>query len=150
VLANIAHFDRDVVTPPSAQVGPTRGSRVSQLEQAYSWVRDHVAVGEEVRLYVMRLCAATRSHLGVNDGASDRAMGVLLTVAKAWAALHGQEVVTPDDVKRVATSVLAHRLRLKQPYDPRLALAREVMSEVLEQVPVPGSVVASALVGARR
>ncbi len=148
-LANYACFDGEVAAPASAQLGTDGGAGVADLQQVYLYVRDGVSVGEEVLRYVADLCAGTRAHPQVTLGASDRAMGVLLLVAKAWAAMAGQDVVTPDDVKQVAVSVLAHRLHLKDPYDPQFLLAREVMLDVLQQVPVPGSVVARAGAGVR-
>jgi len=148
-LANYARFDGDVIAPASAQLGTDGGTGVANLQQVYVYVRDRVSVGEEVLRYVADLCAGTRTHPQVTLGASDRAMGVLLLVAKAWAAMAGQDVVTPDDVKQVAPSVLAHRLHLKDPYDPQFLLARQVMLDIMQQVPVPGSLVVRAAAGVR-
>lgn len=60
--------------------------------------------------YVLDIAAATRAHSDVDHGASPRAAGTLLHVAKAFAAVSGRDFVTPDDVKAVAVAVLAHRV----------------------------------------
>jgi MoxR-like ATPase len=65
---------------------------------------------EPLRRYIVSLCEATRSHPGVELGASPRAGLMLFQAAKAFAALEGRDHALPDDVQALATSVLAHRL----------------------------------------
>src|ERR671919_2100748 len=65
---------------------------------------------EPLRRYIVALCEATRSHPGVELGASPRAGLMLFQAAKALAALEGRDHALPDDVQALAPSVLAHRL----------------------------------------
>ena len=54
--------------------------------------------------------AGTRSHPGVEVGASPRGSLALLLVSRARAVLAGRDFVLPEDVKSVAVSALAHRI----------------------------------------
>ncbi|MCB0976586.1 MAG: MoxR family ATPase [Acidimicrobiales bacterium] len=74
---------------------------------------DATVVSEEVAAYVTALVRATRALPAVQVGASPRAGVHLLVAAKASARLWGRHYVIPDDVIRVAPSVLRHRLVLR-------------------------------------
>lgn len=87
--------------------------------------------------YVLDLVAATRTHLDLRVGASPRAGLTLLRLAKAAAACQGRSYVTPDDVKRLAEPVLAHRLVVSTAAQAKQVVARTVVGSLLESVPVP-------------
>lgn len=81
--------------------------------------------------YVQSLLAATRDMASRGEcaaGLSPRAGLSLIAMAKAWALLHGRDMVLPDDVQSVFTWVASHRiagsLRRGRP------LAEEVLSKV--------------------
>ena len=96
-----------------------------------------VYVDDSVRDYIVDLVAATRVHPRALLGASPRGSLFLLHAAQASAALAGRTFVLPDDVKRLAGAVLAHRLILRP--DPRLEAdaAEDIVDEVVARVPVP-------------
>ncbi len=71
-----------------------------------------VHTSEPLRDYVVAVLAQTRNDPRVQLGASPRAGLMLLKAAKASAVLDGRDHALPDDVKRLAASVLAHRLVL--------------------------------------
>jgi MoxR-like ATPase len=81
--------------------------------------------------YVVRLVAATRRSPGVRLGASPRAGLQLTRLSQAAALLAGRPHVLPDDVKRLAPAVLAHRLLVDGDRD-----ARDVVEEVVRTTPV--------------
>ncbi len=60
--------------------------------------------------YVQRIVAASRAGQWFVQGISPRAAINLLRAAKAFAYLSSRDFVSPDDVKTVAESVMAHRL----------------------------------------
>jgi MoxR-like ATPase len=60
--------------------------------------------------YLQRIVAASRSGQWFVQGLSPRAAISLLRAAKAFAYLAGHGFASPDDVKAVALSVMAHRL----------------------------------------
>jgi MoxR-like ATPase len=57
--------------------------------------------------------------------------------ARALAAIRGRDYVLPDDVKKLAPFVLAHRAILNSQSRLRGRDAEGVLEEVLESVPVP-------------
>jgi MoxR-like ATPase len=73
---------------------------------------ENVDVDPDIALYCVDLAAATRDHGSVQVGASPRGAQGLLLVARAIAVMNGRDYVTPEDVKRIAVPVLAHRLSL--------------------------------------
>ena len=96
-----------------------------------------VPVHEALVGYVQRLVAATRAHDQVLLGASPRGAISLVRAAQALAFLRGGRYVTPDHVKNLAASVLAHRILPK----PRARLqgldGSRVVEDVLRQIEVP-------------
>jgi MoxR-like ATPase len=58
----------------------------------------------------MALVAATRSSALLTLGVSPRGSRALLRAAQASALADGRDYVIPDDVKRLAIPVLAHRV----------------------------------------
>lgn len=98
---------------------------------------DRVRVAGAVADYVLDLVEGTRRHPEVTLGASPRASQVLVRVARCWATLDGRSFVQPDDVKAVATAVLAHRLVLRD--RGSTAQARKVVDEVVASArpPIP-------------
>ena len=67
---------------------------------------------EALRRYVVSILEATRADSRVDLGASPRAGLMLFRAAKAYAALDGRDHALPDDVQKLASSVLTHRLLL--------------------------------------
>ncbi len=68
-----------------------------------------VNVDQTVREYIVQLVIATREHPSLVLGASPRGSHALYRAAQAQAALKNRDYVLPDDVKRLAKVVLAHR-----------------------------------------
>ena len=52
------------------------------------------------------------------------------------AAIRGRKFVQPDDVKRVAPSVMTHRLILKPESRLRKVTAEEVIRDVIDEIAV--------------
>ncbi|MDA1062553.1 MAG: MoxR family ATPase, partial [Chloroflexi bacterium] len=71
-----------------------------------------VHVEDVVARYLVRIIRATREHAAFELGASPRASLALFRAVRALAAVEGRDYVRPDDVKRLAPAVLAHRLVL--------------------------------------
>lgn len=110
----------------------------SDLIEVQRQVAD-VYVDALVREYVVALVGATRRHPDVYLGASPRGSLGLLRSAQARSALQGRDFVIPDDVKALAEAVLAHRIIPKSASSIRGPTSRQLVSEVLESIPVPGA-----------
>jgi len=96
-----------------------------------------VHVSESVRNYIVNITQATRNHAGIKLGASPRASLSLFLATQSLAAIQGRNYVIPDDVKTLATAVLAHRLIVKAETGLRGQTAESIVAEVLSKVPVP-------------
>lgn len=98
---------------------------------------DATAVTEEVSAYVTSLVRATRQLPSVEIGASPRAGVHLLVASKASARLWGRHYVIPDDVVRVAPSVLRHRLVLRPEAELDRLTPDAAVTNAIAAVPVP-------------
>ena len=96
----------------------------------------HVRVADEVEAYLVAIVRATRSHPDVQLGASPRATVALYRASQAAAVLADRTFVLPDDVKRMAGPVLAHRLIVDFDRSLRGASAEVALAEILATVPV--------------
>ena len=96
-----------------------------------------VRVDEDLLEYMARVTGATRSDRRVEVGVSPRGTQRLLEATRAAAVLAGREFVTPDDVKRVAQPVLAHRLVLTPDAKVNEVAKTDVLNAVLDAVEVP-------------
>jgi MoxR-like ATPase len=96
-----------------------------------------VRVEDSVRGYVVQVARATRDHPAAALGASPRGTMALYRTAQARAAIHGRDYVIPDDVKTLAPHVLTHRIIISSQTRLRGRTTREVIDEVIDQVPVP-------------
>jgi MoxR-like ATPase len=96
-----------------------------------------VFVEESVGRYVVALLRQTRNDQRLYLGASPRAGIALLRVAKARALSEARDYVTPDDVKAVAATVLAHRLILAPEARSAGLGPTELVADALAHTPVP-------------
>ena len=126
----LARFKEDA---PQEQL--TSVADAAQLQQAQQAVRQ-VRVHEDLLRYIGAVCEKTRQIDDVLLGASPRAALALMRVCQACAAMDGRDYVTPEDVKRMAEPVLAHRMILRTAYGQR-GRAAEAVQQALASVPVP-------------
>jgi MoxR-like ATPase len=112
--------------------------RLDDLVTAQTAVRE-VHVAAPVREYIVALVEATRNHDDVYLGASPRGSLALYNASRAWAALHGRDYVTPDDVKALAEPTLAHRVIVNPAARIKNVDSRVVIGDVMAMMPVPGA-----------
>ena len=98
-----------------------------------------VYCSREVRSYVATIAAATRSHPSLQLGASPRGAIALVRAAQACAILAGRQYILPDDVRRMARSVLSHRLVLTPEARMKGISAESILSQLMDTLPVPGA-----------
>ncbi len=96
-----------------------------------------VKVSEGIIEYIYNLVSKTRTDERLLFGASPRAGEHLLYAAKASAFLDGRDYVIPDDVKKVAVSVLSHRVILKAEYELEGLKAKDVVEDIVRETEVP-------------
>ena len=97
-----------------------------------------VRVGDDVTDYVLDIVERTRQRETLEIGVSPRGGLSLSRAAQALALVEGRDYCMPDDVKRLAVPVLAHRVIR------RAALMaaggqdeREIIRAILDETPVP-------------
>jgi len=97
----------------------------------------NVDITDELKGYIIDLIAATRSHPGVQLGASPRAGINLMKCAQALALIQGQEFVTPNLIQELAVPTMAHRLVMANDSQYAGSVATNCIQEILQDVPVP-------------
>lgn len=96
-----------------------------------------IEVSPVVLAYIVDCVQATRRSASLRLGVSPRGATALLRTSKVWAFLQGRSFVTPDDVKTMAVSTLAHRVSLRAEADLEGITARAAIESILASVPVP-------------
>ncbi|ADB17987.1 ATPase associated with various cellular activities AAA_3 [Pirellula staleyi DSM 6068] len=96
-----------------------------------------VHVDDKIRRYLMQIVHDTRGHDEIALGGSPRASIAMFRAAQAMAALRGRAFVLPDDVKRVVTPVLGHRVILKPESRLRKVTTSAVLDDIVADIAVP-------------
>lgn len=110
-------------------------AQVSALQQA---VRQ-VAVEESIYEYVLDIVEATRNSAELHVGVSTRGALCLYRASQSLALIEGREYVVPDDVKRLAVPVLAHRVITKgYLHGSQRGAIEALIQRFVDDVPVPG------------
>lgn len=132
--------EKDILTQHRAGEPVDQLAPILSVEQvlALQATTRAIAVAEPLQDYLLEIVEATRAATAVRLGASTRAALSLYRAAQASALCDKRSFVIPDDIKRLAGAVLAHRLLMKtlsaaQRSDP----ADELMAEIVERIAVP-------------
>jgi MoxR-like ATPase len=96
-----------------------------------------IRVDEEIRRYIVRLAAASRTAPELALGASPRAEVMLMQAAKAQATFEDRQFVTPDDVKSLLAPAFRHRLILRPEAEVAGQTADSVLADIAAQVTPP-------------
>lgn len=96
---------------------------------------DQVHVEDSVLDFVVRLATYTREHARLFLGASPRASLALVQAARARALIAGRAHVLPDDIKRLAVPVLAHRLVLTPEAEMEGVETPSIVERALSETP---------------
>lgn len=96
-----------------------------------------VVVDEKVMVYVRDLIRASRSLDELLLGNSPRAGQMLIRIAKAYAAVMGNDFVTPDHVRELVPSVLPHRWVLRPEAEMRQDPMNSIVTSLFDSVKVP-------------
>jgi MoxR-like ATPase len=133
--------EREIVRSPSQAASAEtpaalNASDLLHLQEAAA----RVMVDDAVVDYLLAIVEQTRRHESLALGVSPRGSQALYRAAQAMALAEGRDYAIPDDVKRLAGPVFAHRLVVdtRNVLGPRRGDAGErIMQEILSQVPVP-------------
>jgi MoxR-like ATPase len=95
-----------------------------------------VKIEEEILDYIVAIAETTRRSEELTTGLSPRGSLALTQAAKAAALLGKRNYVVPDDVRKLASSVCAHRIQTRA-FTHETAAGETVFQQLLETVPVP-------------
>lgn len=95
-----------------------------------------VAVSEQVKAYILMITGATRNRREIKLGASPRGSIALYRATQAMALINNRAFATPDDVKQMATAVLAHRVILAAG-QTEFVSSEELIGKILMDTTVP-------------
>jgi MoxR-like ATPase len=96
-----------------------------------------VVVEDPILEFICRLVAATRTHSGIDIGASPRAGIALLNASKALAALNERDFVIPEDVIQLALPVLRHRISLSAEQELDGVAVDDLLTQLIAGIEVP-------------
>ena len=136
-----AAAEREIVRRGGAQ--PAENMRAVLSGDELVTLQDAVArvnVDDALVDYMLAIVERTRTHESLAMGVSPRGAQALYRATQALAAVEGRDYATPDDIKRLALPVFAHRVVVNSrvALAPRSAEAAErVLSEILTLVDVP-------------
>lgn len=96
-----------------------------------------VYLAPKIEDYIVRIVNATRDNDEVYLGASPRASLALYRLAQCRATFEERDFVIPDDVKFIASDVLAHRLLLQPSAGLNSGQTRDFLADLLQQIDTP-------------
>ena len=119
---------------------PTLPEPVTSPEQLEAVVRraEQVVLPVEVEDYVMALVRRSRQDGRLLRGISTRAAVGLVRAVRAYALVHGRTYAIPEDVRRLAVPVLAHRVLPRVDGGPAGRGGRRAIEALLTELRPPG------------
>ncbi len=136
-----ASAEREILRAPDGfRTGSTQAVvSPEELMQLQSQVQ-RVSVDDVLVDYMLAIVEKTRNHESLSLGVSPRGAQALYRATQALALLDGRDYAIPDDVKRLAVPIFAHRVVVNS----RLSLAsrssdfaEKVIQEILTLIDVP-------------
>jgi MoxR-like ATPase len=89
-----------------------------------------VEIEDSLRKYIVQISNKSRNHDAIYLGASPRASIFMMNSAKAFAAIHGRDFVTPEDIRSIIKPVLQHRIQLT----PEKELEGKSISDIIDNI----------------
>ncbi len=114
-------------------------ANAQQIHRLQDMVRA-VTVEDPLLNYMLAIVGKTREHENLALGVSPRGSQALYRAAQALAFLEGRNYCIPDDFKRLAIPVFAHRVVVSTRYASTLRKSEQaeaVVKEILESTEVP-------------
>ena len=124
-------FKRD--NPLDSLPEVTSAAEIMKLKQ----LAQEVHIEQSVRRYLLAIIRQTRANNEIELGASPRASLALYRAAQALALVKGRDYVIPDDVKRLATPVIVHRLIASTEAYLHNRGKENLIENILAHTPVP-------------
>lgn len=107
-----------------------------EIAEYQSTIRD-IIIEDNLLKYIASIVDNTRTNANLYLGASPRASIALMDASKALAAINGRDFVTPDDIKKVAAPILAHRIILTPEREMEGFTPEKIVQQIIEGIEVP-------------
>jgi len=115
-------------------VGPILSA--AQIAEYQATIRK-IIIENNLLKYIAAIVNNTRTNSNLFLGASPRASLGIMTTSKAMAAINGRDFVTPDDIKKVASAVLSHRIMLTPEREMEGLTPMKVVQQIIETIEIP-------------
>lgn len=96
-----------------------------------------VVVEKNLISYIASIVNNTRTNANLYLGASPRASIAILDASKALAAMRGRDFINPEDIKKVASPILSHRIMLTPEREMEGLTADQVVNQIVEGIEIP-------------
>ncbi len=103
----------------------------------YQDVIKQIIVEDNLLKYIATIVDNTRTNANLYLGASPRASIAIMDASKALAAISGRDFITPEDIKKVASPILAHRIILTPEREMEGFTAEKVVQQLIETIEIP-------------
>ncbi|MFI2742516.1 AAA family ATPase [Zhouia sp. PK063] len=103
----------------------------------YQHLVNEIVVEPHLLKYIAQLIVNTRNHQFLYLGASPRASIAILKASKAHAAMNGRDFVTPEDIKKVAISVLQHRIIITPEREMEGVTGKQIIEQIIQSIEIP-------------
>jgi len=103
----------------------------------YQDVIKQIIVEDNLLKYIATIVDNTRTNASLYLGASPRASIAIMDASKALAAINGRDFITPDDIKKVASPILSHRIILTPEREMEGLTAHKVVAQLIETIEIP-------------
>ena len=130
LLRRRAARDESIPTANAVIEDPTIIEEIQQLPET-------VDVHEDLLAYMAEIAELSHQDHRTAVGVSPRGLQRLFEATRARAILEGRDYATPDDIKKIAGPVLAHRLVLTPEAQVNEVQKRDVVADILSEIPVP-------------
>jgi len=129
-----------IITAQNSLVHPVENIKPVATKQEIIECMEEVVkifVDDAVLSYMISLCDWTRKDDRILAGVSPRGSLSFYKACQAYAAIHGRNFVTPEDVKTMALPVFRKRIILKTDSILKGYTEENIVSELLDSVPIP-------------
>ncbi len=96
-----------------------------------------IIIEEKILAYIAEIVTKTRTHPHLYLGGSPRASLAVMNASKAFAAIHGRDFVTPEDIKKSLFPVLRHRIILSPEREMEGMTTENVIEMIIQSVEIP-------------
>ncbi|WP_261374976.1 AAA family ATPase [Maribacter sp. MAR_2009_72] len=107
-----------------------------QIAEYQNTIKD-IIVEDNLLKYIAAIVNNTRTNANLYLGASPRASIAILDASKAVAAINGRDFITPDDIKKVVSPILCHRIILTPEREMEGLTAEKMIQDLVQTIEIP-------------